>query len=72
MRHYNVSFVKNLLNSNGKAFKCTQGVIAVEANSPNDAASFAKREFAHQHRTDHWRAHADMVEVCSQRHAVSA
>lgn len=72
MLHYNVSFVKSLLNSNGQAFKCIQDVIAVQADSPNEAANAAKKEFEHRHHIDRWRAHADVVEINEQRHAPTA
>ena len=63
MLRYNVSFVKNLLNANGQAFKCVQDVIAVEANSPDEAVNVAKLAFEHRHGIGDWKLHADTVEI---------
>lgn len=63
MLHYNVSFVKNLLTSNGQAFECVRGVVAVDADSPDEAISTAKLEFAHHHAIDYWQLHADKVGI---------
>lgn len=63
MLRYNVSFVKNLLTSNGRAFECVQGVVAVDANSPDEAICAAKLEFAHHHAVGDWHLHADRVGI---------
>lgn len=63
MLHYNVSFVKNLLTSNGQAFECVQGVIAVDADTADEAISAAKLEFAHHHAIGNWQLHADRVGI---------
>lgn len=61
MRRYNVSFVKNLLNSNGHRFKCTQGVFTIDAKSPAEAVDAAKEKF--EVSIGDWRLYADIVEI---------
>lgn len=61
MRHYNVSFFKDLLSSDGHRFKCAQGVIAVDADAPAEAMDAAKQEF--DRRIGDWRLYSDTVEI---------
>ncbi len=68
MLQYNVTFVKNLLSSNGQGFVCLQGLIAVEADSPDKAISAAMREFEHKQSVDDWRLRADGFEITPGRH----
>lgn len=64
---YKVSFVKDLLNSQGKTFECVQEVLVVDASSPDEAVSVAKQEFEQQHGMGYWQLHADKVEVIPSR-----
>ena len=67
MLHYNVSFVKNLLSSNGQAFVCVQDVVAVDAHSPDAAVSAAKLAFEDKHSISDWRLRADRFEITPSR-----
>ncbi|MDE2229309.1 MAG: hypothetical protein KGL11_09750 [Alphaproteobacteria bacterium] len=63
--HYNVSFFKDVLSSDGHAFKCVQRVIAVDADSPNEAINAAKQQFEHHcsnYSIGDWRLYAEAVE----------
>ena len=42
MLHYEVHFIKTLLDDNGKAYKCVQGVIEVDADRADQAANVSK------------------------------
>ncbi|MGH3828805.1 MAG: hypothetical protein ACRDQX_16790 [Pseudonocardiaceae bacterium] len=63
MMHYNVSFFKSLLASDGHAFNCVQRVIGVDANSPDEALNTAKHKFEHHYSIADWRLYADTVEM---------
>jgi hypothetical protein len=63
MLHYDVSFFKELVNSDGHAFKCVQRKIAVDASSPGEAFNAAKRQFEQHYRIGDWRLYADTVEI---------
>lgn len=60
--HYNVSFFKDVLSSDGHAFKCIQRVIAVGAESPDAAINTAKQQFEDHYRIGDWRLYAEAVE----------
>lgn len=60
--HYNVSFFKDVLSSDGHAFKCIQRVIPVGADSPAEAINAAKRQFEHHYGIGDWRLYAEAVE----------
>jgi len=60
--HYSVSFFRDLLSSDGHAFKCVQRVITVDADSPDKAINAAKQQFEHHCGTGDWRLYAEAVE----------
>jgi hypothetical protein len=62
MPAYQVSFFKNLLSSNGRACKCPQQVITVDARSPQAALDAAKQQFERRRSIPDWRLHADVAE----------
>ena len=60
--HYNVSFFRDLLNSDGHAFKCIQRVMPVDADSPDEAINVAKQEADHHCSSGDSRLYAEAVE----------
>jgi hypothetical protein len=64
MAQYRVSFFNNLVNSNGKPFKCCQRKIIVDdANDAGAASDKATREFEHLEGVSNWKSHAQFFEV---------
>jgi len=64
MVDYRVLFFNNLVNSDGKPFKCLQRVIAVSsAKDARDASEKAKREFERLEHVPNWKYHAQFLEV---------
>jgi hypothetical protein len=61
--HYEVSFFKNLTNSQGHAFKCLQQRAVVEAGHPDEALASAKRSFERHSGIRNWRDRADTAEL---------
>jgi hypothetical protein len=62
MVHYNVSFFRDLLSSDGHEHKCVQRVIAIDADSPDEAINAAKQRFEHHWSIGDWRLYAEAVE----------
>jgi hypothetical protein len=62
MVHYNVSFFRDLLSSDGHAFKCVQRVIAVDADSPDEAINAAKQPFEDRRSIGDRSLYAEAVE----------
>lgn len=60
--HYNVTFFRDLLSSDGHAFKCVQRVIAMDADSPNEAIHAAKQQAEHHRNSGDPRLYAEAVE----------
>ena len=63
MTHFQVTFSKSLLNSDGHQFKCTQRVIDLDAIDAEVALESAKRRFEGLFRLPNWRMRADSAEV---------
>jgi hypothetical protein len=62
--HYRVSFLKNLLNSNGRPFKCVQQVIEIHhAKSADRAVQAAVRRYERLHHVHDWMLYADCLEL---------
>jgi hypothetical protein len=67
MADYRVVFFNNLLNSNGKPFKCLQRTITVSfAKDAGEASEKAKREFERLEGVTNWKCHAHFLEVESR------
>jgi len=62
MVHYDVSFFRDLLSSDGHAFKCVQRVIAIDADSPDEAINAAKQQLERHRSIGDWRLYAEAVE----------
>jgi hypothetical protein len=61
---YRVRFFKNLLSSDGHAFKCLQqSVVIRRAKSSDRAVEAAKRRYERICHVADWRIYADNVEV---------
>jgi hypothetical protein len=59
-----VAFFNNLVNSNGRLFKCLQrAVIINRASDPEAACEQAKRAFEALEAVANWRQHAQFFEV---------
>jgi len=63
MVHYDVRFFRDLLSSDGHTFKCVQRVIAIDADSPNEAINAAKQQLEHHRSIGDWRLYAEAVEM---------
>jgi hypothetical protein len=63
MPSYKVSFIKNLLSSDGHQFKCVQQTTTDDAPNPQAAVDAAKRQFEKQWQIPDWRLHADEMEA---------
>ncbi len=63
MVHYQVTFSKSLLSSDGHQFKCPQQVIDVEAVDCEDALRTAKVRFERLLHGQNWRTHADFIDL---------
>jgi hypothetical protein len=62
MGHYNVSFFRDLLSSDGHTFKCVQRVIVADADSPNEAINAAKQQFEDRRSIGDRSLYAEAVE----------
>jgi hypothetical protein len=63
MTHFQVTFSKSLLSSDGHPFKCAQQVIDLDALDAEAAVQAAKRRFEYLHHLRNWRVRADFVDV---------
>jgi hypothetical protein len=63
MAHFQVTFLKSLLSSDGHQFRCPQQVIDLDAINAEIALKAAKRRFEHLLHLRDWRMRADFVEV---------
>jgi hypothetical protein len=64
MTRYRVSFLKDLLSSDGHPFKCVQQVIEIRrAKSADRAVQAAGLRYERLHRVRDWMLHADCVEL---------
>jgi hypothetical protein len=67
MADYRVLFFNNLVNAEGKPFKCLQRAIAVSsAKDAAEASEKAKREFERLEDVPNWKCHAQFLEVESR------
>lgn len=61
---YRISFFKTLLSSSGMPFHCLQDTIDIgTADSPEEAARAAQRQFEQSHRISDWKLLADFIGV---------
>ena len=67
MPTYQITFLKNLLSSNGHNFRCPQQVINITAQNSSEAVEAAKQKFATQWNFRDWRQRADEFEVIEDR-----
>jgi hypothetical protein len=64
MADYRVLFFNNLVNDEGKPFKCLQRAITVSsAKDAEEASEKAKREFERLENVPNWKYHAQFLEV---------
>jgi hypothetical protein len=64
MADYRVLFFNNLVNNEGKPFKCLQRAIAVSsAKDAGEASEKAQREFERLEDVPNWKCHAHFLEV---------
>lgn len=64
MTSYRVKFFNNLINSNGREFKCLQrSLIIPEAADQAEALEIAKREFERAECISNWHFRAHLAEV---------
>jgi hypothetical protein len=64
MADYRVLFFNNLVNDQGKPFKCLQRDITVSsAKDAEEASEKAKREFERLENVPNWNYHAQFLEV---------
>jgi hypothetical protein len=64
MTSYHVTFFKNLVNSNGHQFKCSQGSIDIRrARSDQRALQAAQLRFQRAKTISNWTLYADVVEL---------
>jgi hypothetical protein len=67
MAEYRVLFFNNLVNSEGKPFKCLQRAITVSsAKDAGEASEEAQREFERLEDVPNWKCHAQFLEVESR------
>ena len=72
MSGYHVSFYKNLLSSDGHAFRCLQDDVFVENSfNPAQAVESACRQFERCHGLRNWKQLADSMEVESEARRVA-
>jgi hypothetical protein len=67
MTHYQVTFSKSLLSSDGHQFKCPQRVIDLDALDAEVALQTAKRRFEGLLRIRNWRMRADFIDVSAHQ-----
>ncbi len=64
MGHYHIRFLKTLCDDHGHQHRCIQGDIQIHrARTEARAFRAAKLKFQRSKRTDHWRTHADEIEI---------
>jgi hypothetical protein len=64
MADYRVLFFNNLVNDEGKRFKCLQRAITVSsAKDVGEASEKAQREFERLEDVPNWKCHAQFLEV---------
>jgi hypothetical protein len=64
MPTYQISFFKELVNSDGHRFRCLQGSLEIrDASSSTQATAQAERQFELLHDICRWSLHADSVDI---------
>ena len=64
MTNYRVSFVKDVLSSDGHVFKCLQQVINIaDAKNPGSAVETAQLRYQELRGIRDWKLHADYLEL---------
>jgi hypothetical protein len=72
MADYRVLFFNNLVNNEGKPFKCLQRAITVgSAKDAGEASEKAQREFERLEDVPNWKCHAQFLEVDSTTSSAS-
>jgi hypothetical protein len=72
MPRYHVTFLNNLVSSNGTPFKCVQREIVVSnATDPESASKKAKREFERLENIPNWKCHAQFLELKKAKNPVT-
>lgn len=64
---YKVSFLKDLVSSDGHPFRCVQETIFVAAKTPAEATKMAQEQFQHHRNIHDWRLYADSVDIVEDR-----
>ena len=64
MDQHHIRFIKTVCDDNGHQHRCVQGEIHVRrAKDQARALRAAKLKFQRAKRTEHWRTHADEIEI---------
>lgn len=68
MPRYQISFFKNLVNSDGHPFRCLQGSLEIrDATSSTQAAAQAEKEFEMLNHVPNWNLRADSIDISEIR-----
>jgi hypothetical protein len=68
MSQFVVSFMKDVLGSNGRQIEICQRMVNIDAMDEGAATELAKRQFCESERLCEWSLHADRIQISPAIH----